>query len=79
MAEAVLTLSQTPNRTNHDHTADDFTVGRRVKAHLRRLRSCVGMCTGLSSTLVAAQSDWCWSRWIAAASVLVCSSQSASC
>ena len=31
MAEAILTLS---HRTNADHTADDFTVGQRVKAHL---------------------------------------------
>jgi hypothetical protein len=30
MAEAVLTLS---HRANADHTTDDFTVGRRVKAH----------------------------------------------
>jgi hypothetical protein len=30
MAEAILTLSQRPSS---DHTADDFTVGRRVKAH----------------------------------------------
>jgi hypothetical protein len=30
MAEAVLTLS---HRANADHTADDFTVGQRVKAH----------------------------------------------
>ena len=30
MAEAILTLS---HRANLDHTADDFTVGQRVKAH----------------------------------------------
>ena len=30
MAEAVTTLS---HRANSDHTADDFTVGQRVKAH----------------------------------------------
>jgi hypothetical protein len=30
MAEAVLTL---PHRPSADHTADDFAVGQRVKAH----------------------------------------------
>ena len=30
MAEAILSLS---HRANLDHTADDFTVGQRVKAH----------------------------------------------
>jgi hypothetical protein len=30
MAEAILTLS---HRANADHTADDFAVGQRVKAH----------------------------------------------
>jgi hypothetical protein len=30
---ATLTLSQAIDRTKADHTADDFTVGQRVKAH----------------------------------------------
>jgi hypothetical protein len=34
MAEAILTLSEALDRANRgDHTADDFTVGQRVKAH----------------------------------------------
>jgi hypothetical protein len=33
MAEAILTLSQALDRANADHTADDFAVGQRVKAH----------------------------------------------
>ena len=33
MAEAILSLSQTPNHANADHTANDFTVGQCVKAH----------------------------------------------
>jgi hypothetical protein len=49
MAEAALILSHRPST---DHTADDFTVGQRVKAHPATIRSCAGMCTGLSTTLV---------------------------
>ena len=30
---AALTLSQAPNHANSDHTADDFTVGQRVRVH----------------------------------------------
>jgi len=60
---ATLTLSQ---RANLDHTSDDFAIGQRVKAHPAADTFMRGdVCTGLSTTLVAAQSDWCWSRWIA--------------
>ena len=44
---ATTTLSQ---RSNLDHTADDFTVGQRVKAH-PATRSCVVMCTGQLSSI----------------------------
>jgi hypothetical protein len=69
MAEAILTLSQALDRANRPN-ADDFTVGLRVKAHPATDTFMRGMSTGLSTTLVSAQSDWCWSRWIAVASEL---------
>jgi hypothetical protein len=53
MAEAILTLSQRPSS---DHTADDFTVGQRVKAHPATDTFMRGMCTGPLTSLVVAQS-----------------------
>ena len=53
---ATTTLSQ---RSNLDHTADDFTIGQRVKAH-PATDTFSGMCTGLSTLLVVAQSGWVW-------------------
>ena len=70
MAEAVLTLSQTPNRTNHDHTADDFAVGQRVKAHPATDTFMRGDVYGTIDHISRGQSGWCWSRWIAVAGVL---------
>jgi hypothetical protein len=57
MAKAMLTLSQ---RSNSDHTADDFAVGQRVKAHAATDPFTRGDCTAALSTLAPAQSDWCW-------------------
>jgi hypothetical protein len=61
---AVLTLS---HRANSDHTADDFAVGQRVKAHPATDTFMRGDVYGTIG--VADQSSWCWSRWIAVAGV----------
>ena len=57
MAKAMLTLSQ---RSNSDHTADDFAVGQRMKAHAATDPFTREDCTAALSTLAPAQSDWCW-------------------
>jgi len=62
MAEAVLTLSQPSTPTTPQTTSQSASVWRHIPP---LIRSCGAMCTGLLSALVAAQSDWCWWRWIA--------------